>query len=700
MPGLPQMKMNAPHPATKPSARPKGLDLYPRLFSPMRIRNTDVKNRIVFPPTCPSWVASPQKAELTDMATAYYEERASGGVGLIVIGGTHVHESSIAAPLAQPGLWDDRQIGGFAAVAEAVHRHGAKLAVQLRHTGMNGTAAYKMEPSHDLDATYYVLAPSQVPNGEYPLAQIPKELSEDEIEEILDAHASAAARAIRAGLDGVEFHMAHGFMSWQFLSPVHNQRTDRWGGSYENRLRFAVEALRRMRRAIGDEPFMGYRITSNSFWPNDLTIDDVVRIVADLERLTDIDYVDVTVGVDHRFIHTPMEFEAGWEKPYTKRVKAVSSKPVFIVGRITTPEVAERLLEEGQADAVALARQLFADPDWAVKALEGRSEDIRRCVASNFCFKSVMAGGRVQCIYNPVTARERRWGKGTLAAASPARRVLVIGAGPAGLEYARIAAARGHEVVVLEREREPGGHTRLHSKLPTRTEFGRIGAWLAEQAVKNGATLRTGRAVTHENVDEVLRQEKPDHVVIATGSRVCRDGFQGWTGAPLAGHETGQCVGWDQVASGEVAPDGDVLVIDDQSDVVGPLTAVAVAESGRARSVKIVTRWPAIGLEMMRDSYLEWIFPRLYKAGIQMIPDRFVKQIEGRSVTLYNLHHPDDELKLGADWIVMATARVSENSLAGAVRTAGHSVEVIGDAVAPRGTFEAVFEGHRQARKL
>lgn len=677
-----------------------GLHLYPRLFSPLRLRHTTVKNRIVFPPTCPTWVASPQKAELTDLATAYYEERASGGVGLIIIGGTHVHPSSIAAPLAQPGLWDDRQIPGFAAVAEAVHRHGAKVAVQLRHTGMNGTAAYKMEPSADPDNTYYVLAPSQVPNGEYPLAQIPKELSDAEIEEILDCHASAAERAIRAGLDGIEFHIAHGFMSWQFLSPVHNQRTDKWGGSYENRLRYCVEALRRMRAAIGDGPFLGYRITSNSFWPNDLVLDDVVRIVADLERLTEIDFVDVTVGVDHRFIHTPMEFEGGWEKPYTKAIKAVSSKPVFMVGRITTPEVAESLLESGHGDAISLARQLFADADWANKAMEGRSEDIRRCVAANFCFKSVMGGSRVQCIYNPVTARERIWGRGTLKPASPAKRVLVVGGGPAGLEYARVAAARGHRVVILEKEAEAGGHSRLHSKLPTRAEFGRIGAWLAAQAVKNGAELRTSCEVTAENAIEILDRERPDHVVVATGSRVCRDGFQGWTGAPLPGHETARCIGWNEVATGEAVPDGDVLVIDDQSDVVGPLTAVAIAENGRSTSVKIVTRWPALGLETMRDSYLEWIFPRVYKAGVQMIPDRFVERIEGTKVVLYNLHHRTDVMNLKADWIVMATARLSENSLAPLFEGAGRTVEVIGDAVAPRGTYEAVFEGHRQARKL
>jgi 2,4-dienoyl-CoA reductase-like NADH-dependent reductase (Old Yellow Enzyme family) len=677
-----------------------GAARYPRLLSELQLRHTRIRNHVVFAPTCPSWVSSPQKAEFNELAAAYYGERASGGVGLIIIGGTHVHESSMAAPLSQPGLWDDRQIPGFAAVADEVHKHGAKLAVQLRHTGVNGTAAYKMEPSYDPDTSYYVLAPSQVPNGEYLMGQTPKELSDAEIQEIIQAHGTAAERAIKAGLDGVEFHCAHGFLSWQFLSPVHNQRTDKWGGSHENRLRFVVECLKVMREAVGDAPFMGYRITSNSFWPNDLVIDDVKRVVADIEAQCDIDFVDVTVGVDHRFIHTPMEFEQGWEKGYTKAIKEVSNKPVFIVGRITTPEVAEQLLETGHADVVSLARQLFADPDWVIKAQAGRAEDIRRCVAANYCFKNVMGGARVQCIYNPVTGRERIWGKGTLQQASPAKKVLVIGGGPSGLEFARIASARGHQVVVLEREAEVGGHSRLHSMLPTRKEYGRVGIWLGEQAARNGSDVRTSSPVTAENLADVLAAERPDHVVVATGSRVARDGFQGWTGAPLPGHETANVVGWDEVATGRVTPSGDVLVIDDQNDVLGPLTAVSIAESGRAHSVKIVTRWPALGLELMRDSYLEWIFPRIYKAGVQMIPDRFVRLIDANSVTLYNLHNPEDLMEVNADWIVTATARLSENWLEPLVRELGYSVEVIGDAVAPRGTFEAVFEGHRQGRKV
>jgi 2,4-dienoyl-CoA reductase-like NADH-dependent reductase (Old Yellow Enzyme family) len=672
---------------------------YPRLFSEWQIRHTTIKNRVVFPPTCPTWVSDPWSGIFTDMAMSYYAERAKGGVGLIIIGAAHVHPSSLMAPLLMPQLWDDRNVEPLQRIADAVHEHGCRLAIQLWHSGVRGFPTYKQAAGYDPDATWYTLSPSQVPLGEFPGASTPKELAEDEIEEILESYASAARRAIAGGLDGVEFHLSHGYLPWQFLSPFYNRRTDRWGGSYENRLRFPVEALNRIRAAIGDEPFLGYRINSTSFWPGDLELDDVKQIVPDLEQRADVDYVDVSAGVHHAFIHTPMEFEPGWEKAYAHSIREVSSKPVLLVGRITTPDVAERLLAEGHGDAICLARQLFTDPDWVTKAAEGRADDIRRCVAANYCWKSVSRGGRVQCVYNPEIGREADWGKGTLQRVTDPRKVLVIGAGPAGLEFARVAAARGHEVVVLEREAEVGGHVRLESLLPSRSEYGLIGNWLADQAQKNGAEIRASSPVTSDNLGDVLDAERPDHVVVATGSSVCRDGFQGWTAGPVPGWETGNCVGWDEVATGAVQLSGDVIVLDDLCHVVAPLTAVAAAQNG-ASSVRLVTRWPMIGLETILDVYLDWILPKLYQAEVEMVVDHFVESIDGRRVALVNVHHPELKRELDADAVVMVTGRRSENALLPLLLERGISVEAIGDAVAPRGTYEAVYEGHRQARKV
>jgi thioredoxin reductase len=527
---------------------------------------------------------------------------------------------------------------------------------------------------------------------------MPKELEEHEIEQILVKYEEAGRRAIAAGLDGVEFHMSHGYLPWQFLSPLYNQRQDQWGGSYEKRLRFPLEALHRIRAAIGDEPFLGYRINSTSFWPGDLELDDVKQIVADLEQQADIDYVNLSAGVHHSYIHTPMTYEPGWERGYTKAVKEVSTKPVLLVGRITNPKIAEEILAADEADAILLARQLFADAEWGVKAREGREEDIRRCVAANYCWRSVIRGGRVQCVYNPTVGREARWGSGTLVEAAARKKAVVIGAGPAGLEYARVAAARGHEVIVLEREDEVGGHVRWYSLLPDRKEFGQIARWLERQATGNGATIRTGTEVSADGLDELLETEKPDHVVVATGASYRRDGWQGQTAAPLPGWETGNCVSWDEVVTGKATPTGSVLVLDDLQDAAAPLTAVKLAREGAA--VRLVTRWPMIGMETIPEVYYLWVRKDLIEADVELVTDLFVTKIDGRSVELVNVYVPERVTTFEADWIVMATGRQSENGLYHELRGRDVSVEAIGDATAPRTTYEAVYEGHRQARKL
>jgi 2,4-dienoyl-CoA reductase-like NADH-dependent reductase (Old Yellow Enzyme family) len=633
------------------------------------------------------------------MATAYYRERARGGVGLIIIGATHVHPSSLAAPLITPQLFNDANIGPLSEIAEAVHGEGAALAIQLWHSGVRGMPNPKMDPGADPDATWFTYSPSQVPLGEYPGGSTPKAMSEDEIAEVIAAYGSAAERAMAAGLDGVEFHMSHGYLPWQFLSPLYNKRHDRWGGSFENRLRFPVEAMQAIRRAIGREPFLGYRINSTSFWPGDLEIEEVKTIVAALERQVDIDYVSVSAGVHHSFIHTPMHFQGGWERGYAREIRGVSSKPVLLVGRVTLPEVAEELLNAGDGDAICLARQLFADPEWPNKARDGQVEDIRRCVAANHCWRNAATGQRVQCIYNPEIGRERTWGAGSLTKVSKSKRVLVIGGGPAGLEFARIAAARGHDVVVHEKEAEVGGHVRLQSLLPDRDEFLTIARWLARQASKNGATIRTESGIDETNLDAVLAEARPDHVVVATGSRICIDGFQGWTAAPIPGWDSAYCVGWDEIVTGSALARGEVLVIDDLSNAVAPLTAVKLRLGG-APAVRLVTRWPMVAMETMYDVYHDWIMPKVFEMGVEIIAHHFVKEIKGSEAIVFNIHQVHQERVLRADTLVMVTGRQSVNGLHDAVRARGISVETIGDANAPRGTYEAVFEGHRAGRRV
>lgn len=676
----------------------RGSDAYPTLFSELTLRNATLRNRVAFAPTCPTWVDNPYEGRFTEQAVAYYEERAKAGLGLIIIGGTLVSRDSLYTPLLFPGLWEDGQIDGLRAIADAVHAHGCKLAIQLLHVGVRSVSVMKTDSRYDLDATWYMSGPSQVPPAEYPGAPMPKEMEEHEIERALGDFEAAADRARRAGVDGAEVHLAHGYLPWQFLSPLYNHRTDAWGGSYEKRLRFPLEVLSRTRAGIGPDAFLGYRINSTSFQDGDLEIDDVTKIVTDLDARSDIDYVSLSAGVHHSFIHTPMTYEQGWEREYTRAVKAVIDKPVMLVGRYQTPAPMEEALTAGDADVVLLARQMFADGEWVAKVRSGAEDDIRRCVAANFCWRSVTRGQRVTCVYNPTVGREALWGAGTLESSARPRRVLVIGAGPAGLEYARVASAQGHEIVVLERASSPGGHTRPYGALPHRAEYARIGAWLAEQATKNGAHIRTGLEVDIDTIDDLLNEIRPDQVVVATGARSRRDGFQGHTGRALPGYETANCVAWDDVAMGRVEASGNVLVIDELQDVAAPLTAVKLAEDG-AR-VTLMTRWPTVAMDTAPDVYMHWMLTYLYTAHVALLPDHFATHIDGTRVGIVNVYDSERTREIDADWIVMATGRTSENTLYHALRGRGVEVEMIGDAVAPRGVWEATFEGHRAARRL
>ena len=673
---------------------------YRHLLSPLRIRNTTLPNRVVFAPVCPTWVRSPHEGIFTEQAVAYYEERAKTGLGMIILGGHLINMDTIYTPLGFPGLWNDAQLEGLANVARAVRRHGCALAVQLLHLGLRSPTPFlKTDPARDPDEyNPYMLAPSQVPAGEIPGGPTPKELEEHEIEYILQCYEDAAKRAISAGLDGIEFHVAHGYLPWQFLSPFYNKRTDHWGGSYEKRLRFSIDAMRRIRKRIGDRPFLGYRINSTSFWDGDLEIEDIKRIHADFERGTDIDYVSVSAGVHHSWIHTPMTFEEGWEREYTRAIKTVAKKPVFLVGRVTHPAVADELVGSGDADAILLARQMIADEQWMTKVKEGRVNDIRRCVAANYCWRAVIRGSRVQCAYNPVVGREAVWDASSMRKVSSPKRVLVIGAGPAGLEYARVAAARGNAVVVYEREDQVGGHVRAYGALPNRQQYGTIATWLAEQATGNGAVVKTASPVSVENIDAVLATERPDHIVVASGARYRRDGFQGQTGKPLPGWETGHCVTWDEVALDRVKVSGDVLVVDEMADVAAPLTAVKLAKLGLR--VKLLTKWPMIGWETAAEVYLHWILTYLYEADVEIITDHAVKKIDRTEVEIVNIYQPSRARPVTADTIVMATSRSSENAMYHLLRERSRSVEAIGCAVAPRTVYEATLEGHRAARKL
>jgi pyruvate/2-oxoglutarate dehydrogenase complex dihydrolipoamide dehydrogenase (E3) component len=342
---------------------------------------------------------------------------------------------------------------------------------------------------------------------------------------------------------------------------------------------------------------------------------------------------------------------------------------------------------------------MIADEQWLTKVKQGREKDIRRCVAANYCWRSVVRGSRVQCAYNPVVGREAIWGANATGRTYSSKRVLVVGAGPAGLEYARVASGQGHAVVVYERERAVGGHVRAYGALPYRQQYGTIATWLAAQASGNGTDIKLESPVTAQNLDAILAAEKPDHIVVATGAGYRRDGFQGQTGKPISGWETGRCVSWDHVALDRVSSiPGEILVIDEMADVAAPLTAVKLAKEGA--KVRLLTRWPMIGMETVQEVYFHWIMSYLQETRVELVTSHTVRQIIGDQAEIANVYQPGISRRVNADLIVMATARTSETEVYHLLRERRVSLEAIGCVLAPRTVYEATLEGHRAARKL
>lgn len=672
------------------------------LFTPLQIGPVTVKNRLGFAPCCPTWYDNIIDQVFTDQAVYYYAERAKGGLGLIIIGAAAVSKSSNYYPIPLTQLYDDRNIAPLRRVAEGVHQHGTQLFIQLWHGGLRAAPDYRQNTIFgDSAVEMAAVAPSQISQVEVP-GVVAKALSVEEIEAIVEDFGRAAARAQEAGLDGVEIHAAHGYLPWQFLSPLYNRRTDGYGGSLVNRARFLVEALQRIRRYVGTGMAVGYRISSDALFPGDLTIDDVKEIVRHIERQVEVDFVDVSIATYHTLplVIAPMgSVEPGYEGPYTAQIKMITEKPVFAVGSVTDPRVAEEILARGQGDLVLMARQLFADAEFAKKAEEGRLDDIRTCVRANYCWTRVVKGLKVECIQNPAVGREKEWGVRTLGRAQVKKKVLVIGGGPGGLEAARTAAERGHEVVLYEKQGEVGGRVLLEAKLPTRQEIRNVTAWLERQARAQGVKIVTGAEVTPANLQSILGREKPDAVVVATGASGARDGFNGLFGREIPGWQQSYVYTYEDAVEGKVDGAGKIIVLDDIGDEKGVMTAYMLGSRGS--TVHFVTRWAMVAPLTNNLLDLPIHYQRLYGCeGITVHTLSFIKEIGQMSVTLFNVAAGKEWVEEGVGGVVLITMFRSNNELYPLVKAQVRESFLIGDASAPRTIHEAVLEGHRAARAL
>ncbi len=518
---------------------------YKMLFSPMKIGGCEIKNRIVMSPMLMGF--GQLDGRVTEQLMDYYEERAKGGTGLIITEITRVNDKHGAAAFAQLGASHDYHIEGLREFADRIHRHGAKLFVQLHHPGRQnvglavGTVPFaiactrvcknfpkllfKVAPSLgkvliDKKLTKSSVAPSACEPSYFAGGRV-RALRHGEIKKLVEQFVDAAFRCKQAGVDGVELHGTHGYLIQQFLSPNTNQRKDEYGGSFENRLRFLKEIIDGVREKCGDYPII-VRLTLDEFYDKigkpDVGYDfkEGLRYAKAIASFG-VDAIDVSSAAYDTFNYwlEPTSFDLGWRKYLAAAVKKEVSIPVLAANLIRTPEQAERQLEEGTQDFVSLGRPHIADPYWATKALEGRENEIKRCICCLNCIESMQenayVGDHGYCSVNPTVGSEKEFL--SLPHDGDGRTVVVVGAGVAGLTAAEFAARRGFNVVVLEKENVIGGQINLASKPPKKEKIAWCAQDIAVNAQKYGAKILLG-----VNADyDVIASYDPYAVIIATG---------------------------------------------------------------------------------------------------------------------------------------------------------------------------------------
>jgi mycofactocin system FadH/OYE family oxidoreductase 2 len=646
------------------------------LFAPIQLGTVLVPNRIV---STAHATAYAKDGIPTERLIAYHEARARGGVGLIITGATVVHPTS---PYDEYNLLcnlDDRIIPAYQQMAKAVQKYGTRIMAQLSHMGRSGETD---------DSRYPLYGPS--PIADEIRREPPAEMDVELIEEIIEAYGKAAARAREGGLDGVEIHGGHSSLVAQFMSPYANQRTDAYGGNRKKRLLFVKQVIQAVRKNVGRDFTVGLRLSGDEFVDGGLTLDDVKENARDLEATEMLDFIDVTAGTDSNphsyYMHySPMFVPLGNLTHLSAAIREMVSLPIITVGRINDPVLAEKILADGLADMVGMTRAALCDPDFPQKAREGRIDDIRHCIACNQgCFKRIFKAQPITCIQNPAAGKERTLGP--LHKAAAARKVVVVGGGPAGLETARVAAERGHQVILMEREPTLGGQIRLASQAPGRQEFGEVILYLSRQVEKAGVDIRLGEEGT---VKQILGLA-PDAVVIAAGARPVIPDI---TGARSANVVTA----WD-ILGGKV-PDGRRFAVcdGDKEDQVAVGTAEYLADLGK--EVEIISKLPHIGKDLDILNFIP-ICQRLLEKGVKLTPHTGIGEINKQRVVLYNVYTGAQEFRKDVDVVVFAAGRVAEDGLYWALKGKISNLHRIGDCLAPRSVLSAIGEGTRVGRIL
>ena len=641
----------------------------PHLFSPLRLRDVVIPNRIM---STGHQTYLARGGLPTPEFVAYHEARARGGAGLIVTEAARFHATGLTDS-PEIVILGDEAIPAFRAVVDAVHAHGTRIFGQLSHSGR-----LSRRVQGGLRSVAY--APSSVPDNRF--HTMPREMPVALIHEIVEAYGHAARRLAAAGYDGIEVIASLGLLVAQFLNPVSNRRTDLYGGSRENRMRFLAEALEQVRRAIGEGRALGIRISAEEVEADGLPQDEVLEICRSLAARGLVDYANVTIGSMAGLggsIHVvpPMEVAHGYVAPKAGAIRAATGLPVFVAGRINQPQLAERIIASGQADVCGMTRALISDPDMPAKARAGRLDEIRACIGCNQgCIGHFHQGYPVSCIQNPATGRELKLGPA--APAPRRRRVLVAGGGPAGMKAAVVAAGRGHEVILCEAGPRLGGQVLLAQRLPERAEFGGLATNLEGELARAGVEVRLRTRVDAD----LVRALAPEAVVVATG------------GVPfepeIEGREDGHVVDAWSVLRAEANPGARVLVADWRCDWIGMGIAELLARNGHKVRLAVNGTHAGQHLQMYHRDHLAG---KLHRLGVEVIPYARLHGVDADSALLAHIVTGEGIACEEVDTVVVAAGQAPATSLEHELEGLGVEIHLAGDCLSPRSAEEAVYEG-------
>ncbi len=580
---------------------------YPHLFEPIQLNQLTIRNRVVSTAHAEVYAEGGIPGE---RYIRYYEEKARGGLGLAICGGSSpVGRDSPSAWWSSVNLSNDKVVDGLAALAQAMHKHGAKIMIQATHMG-------RRNAWHGFDWPHLV-SPSGVREPVH--RGNAKTIEVEEIKRIVADFVKAARRVKASGLDGIEISAAHQHLIDQFWSPRTNFRTDEWGGSLENRMRFGVEVFKAVRAEVGRDFCLGLRMCGDEFHEDGLDHEMLKEIAQAMSETGLIDFMSVVgSGADtHNTLANCMPPMALPPEPFVHLaagIKSVVTVPVMHAQSIRDAGQAERILANGWVDMVGMTRAQIADPHMVFKIRDDREDQIKQCVGANYCIDRQYNGLDVLCVQNAATSRESTMPHQIVKTAGPKRKVAVVGAGPAGLEAARVARERGHDVVLFEKWPQVGGQVNLAAKAPKREQMAGIIRWFDMETQRLGVDRRLGQEVTHADI----LAEKPDIVVLATGGSPNTDQVAGWGAA-----EGLSISSWD-ILSGAVAPVGNVLVYDVMSTHAG--TGVADYIASRGHAVEMVT--PDVKIADDTGGTTFPIFYRsLYAHGVIMTPNHWLDRV-------------------------------------------------------------------------